>query len=63
MGYGVAFLFIIKLPRKRKRFQQEPIQCGVNVNFKNNFNINFSTSFTTYRFLLRKFHFVQQQTN
>lgn len=61
MRCGVVFLFR-KLPRKRKRFQQEPIQRGMKVNLKKNFNINFSTSFTTYR-LLRKFHFVQQQTD
>lgn len=57
MGYGVVFLV-----RKRKRFQQEPIQRGMQVNVKKIFNLNFSTSFTTYR-LLRKIQFVQQQTD
>ena len=61
MRCGVVFLFR-KLPWKRKRFQQEPIQRGMKVNLKKNFNINFSTSFTTYR-LLRKFHFVQPQAD
>lgn len=61
MCCGVVFLFR-KLPRKRKRFQQEPIHREMQVNVKKNFKINFSTSFTTYR-LLRKFHYVQQQAD